>query len=214
MGIRKGLAAYDKAEEERKATSGIRWFKMTDGQVLKIRFLDELDESAPNVLKGAGVVNVISEHNHPKEFKRKAQCTSEEGRCWACEHAIANPKSGWGKKNRLYANVLVNNGTEEPFVALLSWGMARNSALEQLRETWIDEGQVSNREWRIRRTGSGPQDTTYLLKDLGVDDFDAFNDYEKIDLDHVVREVPYEEQKAFYMGTDEEPDDVDDSDWV
>jgi hypothetical protein len=195
MGIRRGLKAFNE-QEDRKS---VKWLKIPDGSSYRVRFLDDLDEGSEP--EGAGVAVMVEEHVSPKDFRRKALCTrEEEGHCWACEQAIKQPKTGWGRRNRVYVNVLVNDGNEDPYVAIWSMGVAKSPAFETLKETYIDEGSISNREWRIKRNGSGTN-TTYILRDLGTegDPFD-FNQFERFDTETIVRQVPYSEQEKFYNG--------------
>lgn len=203
MGIRKGLKQFNE-QEDRK---GVKWLKIPDGSSYRVRFLDDLDDTGD--APGAGVAVMVEEHVSPKDFHKKALCSrEEEGRCWACEQAIAHPKTGWGRRNRVYVNVLVNDGNEDPYVAIWSMGVARSPAFETLKETYIDDGSISNREWRIKRSGEGTN-TTYIMRDLGIETEPfAFDQYERFDTETIVRQVPYTEQEKFYNGevaAEEEP---------
>jgi hypothetical protein len=195
MSITKGLRKM----QEKQDHKSVKWLKIPDGSSYRVRFLDDLDESADTNLHGAGVAVMLEEHTSPQDFRRKALCTrDEEGRCWACEQATKAPRTGWGKRGRVYVNVLVNDGNEEPYVAIWSMGIAKSPAFETLKETYIDDGSISNREWRIKRSGSGTN-TTYILRDLGVE-AEPFNftQFEKFDTETIVRHVPYSEQESFY----------------
>lgn len=202
MGITKGLAAIQSKTEN--TGSGVRWLKIPDGSSYRIRFLDDLDESSDTTLHGAGTAVMLEEHVSPKDFRRKALCTKDEGRCWACEMAMKHPKTGWARRSRVYVNVLVNDGTEDPYVAIWSMGIAKSPVFETLKDVFIEEGSISNREWRIKRSGAGTN-TTYTMRDAGVDKepFD-FNEFERVDFDKVSRHVPYEDQSAHYLGLEEE----------
>lgn len=197
MGIRKGLRQIQETQEQ--GGSSVKWLKIPDGSSYRVRFLDDLDDSSNSTLAGAGVAVMVEEHTAPSDFRKKAQCTKEdEGHCYACEQAIEHPRTGWGKRGRVYVNVLVNDGTEDPYVAIWSMGIAKSPAFETLKETFIDDGSISDREWRIKRSGMGTN-TTYIMRDLGVDnDAFNFNDYERFDAESIVRHVPYAEQEKFY----------------
>jgi hypothetical protein len=199
MAITKGLKAIQERQDERQ--SGPRWFKMPDGGSWRVRFLDDLDESSDTTLNGAGIAVMVEEHTSPKDFRRKALCTKdEEGRCWACEQAISKPRTGWGKRGRVYMNVLANDGREEPYIAVFSMGINRSPVFETLKETFIDDGSIANREFRMKRSGEGTN-TTYILRDLGIDaEPFAFNDYERFDTETIVRHVGYDAQESFYIG--------------
>jgi hypothetical protein len=203
MGILKGLKAMqDKIDTS--AGGGIKWLKIPDGSSYKIRFLDDLDESTPQVDNGAGVAVMLEEHTSPKDFRKKALCSKDdEGRCWACEQAIAHPKTGWAKRGRVYVNVLVNDGVEDPYVAVWSMGVAKSPTFETLKEIYFDDGTISDRDFRIKRAGAGTN-TTYIMRDLGRDTEPfSFADFERFDLETITRAVSYEDQETFYLGTAE-----------
>lgn len=206
MGIMKGLKAMDKAINRPSSSEGgskVRWLKLEDGQSAKIRFINELDEDSPNYDEARDLAIVVSEHTNPKDYKRKAVCTMDsEGRCYACEMNRKEPKTGWHPRFRFYTNLLVDDGLEDPYVAVWSQGVGKQSAFNTLKEYAIDTGSISNRDWKITRKGSGT-DTTYVLipRDPDTDKFD-WSGIEPFNLEKVVREVPYVEQADFYFGFD------------
>jgi len=75
MAIVKGLkninALVDKPKYEGTGTK-VRWLKLADGQSVKIRFIEELDEDSANYNEARGLALVVSEHTNPKDYKRKA----------------------------------------------------------------------------------------------------------------------------------------------
>ena len=180
-----------------------RWLRLDDGQSAKIRFANELDEDSPNFDEGRNLAIVVREHQNPKDYKRKAVCMmEEEGRDWAEEMHRKDPKAGWGGRNRFYINVLVDDGMEEPYIAVWSQGLGKQSAVHTLLEYTSETGSISNLTWKIKRQGTGT-DTTYVLLP-GAPDAEPFDwsPYELFALEGVVRKVPYAEQEAFYMGFD------------
>lgn len=186
MGVIKGLANIRERFEESGEGSGVKWFKMPNGGTWRIRFMDDAIQ--------------IEEHQAGNDYRRRAQCTkTDEGRCFACEQAIAKPKTGWARKERVYFNVIVDDGIDDPYVAVWSVGTRRSPVWDQIYETLVEEGSISDREWRIKRNGEGT-DTRYMLRDLGKDDkefdFSNFNGY---DLEGVIKVVPYDEQQAHYI---------------
>lgn len=214
MGIMKGLKAMEQAIDKPKSSvesSGIkvRWLKLEDGQSAKIRFVNELDSDSPNFDESRDMAIVVSEHTNPKDYKRKAVCSQDsEGRCFGCEMArketMEDRKRGgsWRPRLRFYTNILVDDGLEDPYVAVWSQGVGKQSAFNSIREYALDTGSISNLTWRIKRQGTGT-DTTYVLLPTAPDtepydwkDIDPFN------LEKVVREVPYAEQESFYLGFD------------
>jgi hypothetical protein len=206
MGIMKGLKAMEQLDRP-TANAGdgtkVRWLKLEDSQSAKVRFVNELDEDSPNFDKARDVAIVVSEHTNPKDYKRKAVCTMDsEGRCFGCEMARKEPKSGWRARFRFYTNLLVDDGMESPYVAVWSQGVGKQSAFNTLREYALETGSISNRSWRMKRQGSGT-DTTYILLP-GDPDTDKYNwsGVEPFNLEKVVREVTYVEQESFYLGFD------------
>jgi len=208
MGIMKGLKAMEKAIDHPRSsteTGGlkVRWLKLEDGQSIKIRFVNELDEDSPNFNEDRDVAIVVAEHTNPKDYKRKAVCTMDsEGRCFGCEMARKEPKSGWRARLRFYTNLLVDDGIEDPYVAVWSQGVGKQSAFNTIREYVMDTGSVSNLTWRMKRQGTGT-DTTYVLLPTAPDTepFD-WAGVDPFNLEKVVRELPYAEQENFYLGFD------------
>jgi hypothetical protein len=207
MSIMKGLKemgkALDRPSVSSETGSKVRWLKLEDAQSVKVRFVNELDEDSPNYDQSRDLAIVVSEHTNPKDYKRKAVCTIDsEGRCFGCEMARKEPKGGWRARYRFYTNLLVDDGLEDPYVAVWSQGVGKNSSFNTLKEYAIETGSISNRIWRMKRQGSGI-DTTYILLpgDPDKDKFD-WKDVEPYNLEKVVREVPYAEQESFYLGFD------------
>ena len=206
MSVIRGLkdigAILDKPKYENTGAK-VRWVKLADGQSAKIRFVEELDEDSASYSADRGLSVVIAEHSNPKDYKRKAACTIDsEGRCFGCEMARKEPKSGWRSKLRFYCNVIVNDGVEDPYVAVWSQGISKQSAFNTIREYALDTGSISNLEWKIKRNGQGTE-TNYTLLPVKPDTEPfAWGQLETFDLEKVVRDVPYAEQENFYFGFD------------
>ena len=206
MSIVKGLKTIEAVMNKKSYDSSgpkTRWLRLDDGQSAKIRFANELDEDSTNFDEGRNLAIVVREHQNPKDYKRKAVCMmEEEGRDWAEEMHRKDPKAGWGGRNRFYVNVLVDDGMEDPYIAVWSQGLGKQSAVHTLLEYTSDTGSISNLTWKIKRQGTGT-DTTYVLLPTAPDTepFD-WSPYELFNLEGVVRKVPYAEQEAFYLGFD------------
>jgi len=203
-GLKDINALLDKPKYENTGTK-VRWLKLADGQSAKIRFVEELDEESANYNPDRGVAIVVKEHTNPKDYKRKALDTTDlEGRDWAEEMYRKDPKgnAGWKARLRFYCNVLVDDGTEDPYVAVWSQGLSKQSAFNTLREYALETGSISNLEWKLKRNGQGTE-TNYTLLPTKPDaePFD-WAGVEPFNLDKVVRHVPYAEQEQFYMGFD------------
>jgi hypothetical protein len=217
MSVIKGLkninALLDKPKTE---SSGIkvRWVKLADGQSAKIRFVEELDSDSAHFNEDRGLAAVISEHTNPKDYKRRAACTMDSlGRCFGCEMARKEPKSGWRARLRFYCNVLIDDGLEDPYVAVWSQGISKQSAFNTIREYALETGSISNLQWKLKRNGQGTE-TNYTLIPTSPDPEPYnWNGIEPYNLDKVVREVPYPEQEAFYFGFDTASTTSTNADW-
>ena len=206
MSVVKGLKNINALLDKPKNTESgpkVRWLKLADGQSAKIRFVEELDSDSAHFDESRGMAIVVSEHQNPKDYKRKAACTMESlGRCFGCEMARKEPKSGWRARLRFYCNVLVDDGLEDPYTAVWSQGISKQSAFNTIREYALETGSISNLQWKLKRNGQGTE-TNYTMIPTSPDSepFD-WSGVEPYNLDKVVREVPYAEQEAFYFGFD------------
>ena len=206
MSVVKGLkninALLDKPKYENDGPK-VKWLKLADGQSVKIRFIEELDEDSANYNEKRGLALVVKEHVNPKDYKRKAVDTMDtEGRDWAEEMHRKDPKAGWRGKLRFYCNVLVDDGTEEPYVAIWSAGVSKMSIFNTIREYALETGSISNVTWKLKRNGMG-METNYTLLPSSPDtepfDWSGVNPYP---LEMALNQIPYAEQEAFYMGYD------------
>lgn len=206
MTIVKGLkninALVDKPKYEGTG-SKVRWLKLADGQSVKIRFIEELDEDSSNYSDKRGLALVVKEHTNPKDYKRRALDTMEaEGRDWAEEMHRKDPKAGWRARLRFYCNVLVDDGLEEPYAAIWAMGVSKQSAFNTIREYALETGSISNLTWKLKRNGQGTE-TSYTLIP-GVPDKEPY-DWSKVEpfpLEKALNKIPYAEQEAFYLGFD------------
>jgi hypothetical protein len=206
MGIAKGLKELNKAIDKPSYSEGdgtkARWVKLEDGESIKIRFLQELDPDSPNYSKENGLGFIANEHTNPGDYRRKALCSmDDQGKCWGCEQHRKDFKAGWKARARLYINVLVEDGKEDPYVAILSQGASGKAVTPTLIEYAGEVGSISNLVWRIKRSGT-KTDTSYTIIPLAKDEvqFDS-SGLELYELEKVaVRDMPYTEQEAFFSG--------------
>lgn len=206
MSVIKGLkninALLDKPKYDEDSPR-VRWLKLTDGQAVKIRFIEELDEDSANYAEDRGLALVVKEHTNPKDYKRKAVDTMDtEGRDWAEEMHRKDPKAGWRARLRFYCNVLVDDGIEEPYVAIWSMGVSKQSAFNTIREYALETGSISNLTWKLKRNGQGTE-TSYTLIP-SAPDAEPFNwaEVKPYPLESALKKIPYAEQEAFYLGFD------------
>lgn len=206
MSVVKGLANINALVDKPKYDSDkprVRWLKLTDGQSVKIRFIEELDEDSPNYKESRGLSLVVKEHTNPKDYRRKAVDTMEsEGRDWAEEMHRKDPKAGWRGRLRFYCNVLVDDGIEEPYVAIWSMGVSKQSAFNTIREYAIETGSISNLSWKLKRSGSGTETSYTLIPSAPDSEPYDWSTVEPFDIDLALNHVPYAEQEAFYLGFD------------
>jgi hypothetical protein len=214
MGIVKGLKGLNEMMDRPQPTSGegskAKWLKLEDAESIKIRFLQELDPDSPTYNDKNGLGFIAVEHTNPKDYRRKALCSmDDQGKCYGCEQHRKDYKAGWKGRPRLYINVLVDDGKEDPYVAVLSQGISGKTITPTLTEYAKEMGSISNLMWRIKRTGT-KTDTSYTIIPLAKDEapFDS-SSFELYDLETVaVRDLPYVDQEAFFNGEQTQEEDT------
>lgn len=208
MSVIKGLkninALLDKPKYDENRPR-VRWLKLADGQSVKIRFIEELDEDSSNYNEGRGLALVVKEHSNPKDYRRKALDTMDaEGRDFAEEMYRKDPKgnSGWKAKLRFYCNVLVDDGIEDPYVAIWSMGVSKQSVFNTIREYALDTGSISNLQWKLKRNGQGTETNYTLIPSAPDSEPFTWEGIEPFPLESALNKIPYAEQEAFYLGFD------------
>ena len=159
MGIVKGLKGLNQVMDKPQSSGGdgtkARWVKLEDGESIKIRFLQELDPDSPTYDEKMGLGFIALEHTNPKDYRRKALCTMEDqGKCYGCEQHRKDYKAGWKGRSRLYINVLIDDGKEDPYVAILSQGSSGKTITPTLIEYAGEMGSITNLMWRVKRSGT------------------------------------------------------------
>jgi hypothetical protein len=207
MSVVKGLANINALLDKPKYDENkpkVRWLKLADGQAVKIRFVEELDEDSANYVEGRGLAMVVKEHTNPKDFRRRAVDTMDsEGRDWAEEMHRKDPKAGWRGRLRFYCNVLVNDGIEEPYVAIWGMGVSKMSVFNTIREYAIETGSISNLEWKLKRSGNGTETSYTLIPSVPDTEPFAWEEIEPYPIELALNKIPYAEQEAFYLGFDQ-----------
>jgi hypothetical protein len=212
MSIVKGLKDLNKALDKPTYNGGdatkARWAKLEDSESVKIRFLQELDPDSPTYNEKNGLGFIAVEHTNPKDYRRKALCSmDDQGKCFGCEQHRKDYKAGWKGRSRLYINVLVDDGKEDPYVAILSQGSSAKTITPTLIEYAGEMGSITNLMWRIKRSGT-KTDTSYTIIPLAKDEtaFD-YSELELYDLETTaVRDLPYTEQETFFAGEAGQPE--------
>jgi hypothetical protein len=207
----KGLAAIKAFQDEQKAKAEAanrpkaEWlssvFPKETGDEITVSFLQELDEDSEGYDPeyGVGLIQVEHQAPGPKGFTRRANCTKEdEGECYACERHALNYKEGWRQRSNLYINVLLNG---KPYVLSRN---ANSAFAEALIAEAVDEGSITNNEFRIKKVGVDTG-TNWLLKRL-KSEAEKPADVKPFNLEETaIRAIPYEKQAeyfgAVYQGT-------------
>lgn len=216
MSIVKGIKNIEALLEKPSGNSGgpkVRWLKLDDGQAVKVRFANEIDEDSKGYDDSRGLAIVVSEHVNPADYKRKAVCTmDEEGRCFGCEMHRKDMKAGWRPRLRFYTNVIVDDGIDDQYVAIWSMGVAKSATFNTIREYAADGNSISTMTWKVKRNGKGTE-TNYVLIPGAPDSEDfAWKAFDLFPLESAIRQVPYSEQESFYFGFDN-PSTSTDVDW-
>jgi hypothetical protein len=216
MAVVKGLASIKKhqAEQQEKAAAGgkkfpeflYRVFPKVVGNEVVVRFLQELDPDMDNYREDRGIGLIAVEHEAGAESKEteapkkgfmyKALCTAaDDGECYACAKHKENYKGGWRPKQNLYINVLVEvDGEKKVFVLSKN---ANSSFVQSLIQEAVDEGSITDANYRITKTGDGTT-TQWLLKRLKGEPLDD-SSAELWDLENeVLKDIPFEDQAEFY----------------
>lgn len=206
--VKKGLAAlqqYQQEQEEKEAARNRPKANWLNGKILADaggsltgRFLQELDEDSPNYDPEKGVGFIAVEHQAPgnEGYKRRGLCTLEsEGECYACERHKQNYQEGWRQRSNLYINfAAVVDGELKVFVVARN---ANSTFAKSLIQETVDEGSITDANYRITKTGTGTK-TEWLLKRVKGEPIDV-SSVEPWDLDEVaLREVEYAKQADYY----------------
>lgn len=210
-----GLAALKQQKEEiaqaerdrNKPRAG--WFTPpADGTAVKIQFLQELDPDAKLYNPAHGTYLTALEHQAPgkKGYLSRALDTIErDGRDWAQEQHLKDPKAGWGPKKFFYINVAVEE--EGEIVPKIIQRKLSNQFVADLIEIYEDsdfEG-ITGKVFAIKRVGEGTS-TQWRIKELKNETMDV-SGVEPWDLEeHAVKYIPYEKQQEFYMRNATLPD--------
>lgn len=206
MGLITNLAAMEEFinGNSKPGRQKAEWLSLKDGETVKVYFLQELDQQAENFNPSAGTALLAVEHSPKADYRRKALCTlEEEGQCFGCEQYRKDPKLGYRPNGRLYINILVDNGKDEPFVAVLSQGTSSKTITPSLVMWAGENGSITDTAFRFKRSGTGTE-TEYSLVPIPKSVGAHVNDYTLYDLKKTaVKHVPYPEQMSFYTGTKE-----------
>lgn len=210
-------------QDERQDRPKVEWFSLAKKNPIRVKFLQELHEDAPNYDSSRGSALFLVEHVSPHNFRRRAECTFDtEGRCYACEMDKTQPfltekdkdgnpvldKEGkavrrnhpWGQKNNMYVWVM----TEDEKAQVLS-RPAPGNFFDQLYVFAEEENEGSITDVTFRISKGTAKSDKWELRDT-KNGFEVNEIPELVNLaDAVSIKVPYEKQQEFY-GVDETPE--------
>lgn len=200
-----GLKAY-REQKEKEKKSYFKFYKPPADKKVKIRPLQELDPDSKNYNQEVGLAVFTKEWQNPQDFTKViVDTTEEEGACLGQElldeygwgdGESGDPTIGWRPKERLYVNVLVDEG-DELFVGVLQCNLGKNAVQGPTLIDFSDNSDdhsITDRWWTFVRTGSG-FGTKYTLTPGDKSKLDT-SKYELFDLNEVTPRVPYSNQKA------------------
>lgn len=199
------MSIIDRIKRDAERRTEGKYLQLKDKEQVRIRFLQELDATRPGYDEKFGLAEYVLVHSNPKNFKRSAACTADtEGKCWACDQANGPEKEAykWKPKGKLYVNVLVKS-PEGDKVKVLQQGMSDKHIANILIENDAEYGSITDRDYKLKRSGDGMNNTSYLLTSLEKSPLEL-DGLELIDLKTLVKKVPYSDQETYFNSTDEE----------
>lgn len=195
-------------QDDRNNRPKLNWFSLKPGESVRVKFLQELSDEAPNYSKERGTALFLVEHVSPYNFRRKAECTYEtEGRCFACEKnqeeklLIVDGEEKhwpWAQKTNMYIQ-LVNERGEVQVMSRPAPGSVFNS----LHDWAVDEneGSLTGQAFKASK-GTNKSDSWNFIPTNK--DFDVPETVEVVDLESAIGlKISYEEQRNFYMPAEE-----------
>lgn len=201
MSVIRGLAGIQAELAKRPAPGDFedkpkaRYVSVANGKSVKLVFLQEIDEGSPNYNEKNGLAVFTLMHTNPDNWKKSAKCTKGDlGECYGCD-------KGWKQKVLIFVNVLVDDGNEEPYVAIWNRGLGKGSVAQSLLDMAADEdfdASISDKTFKFSRTGE-KTDTTYSLSAMPKPHTLNVEDYELFDLEKYIFTVAPERQEAYYL---------------
>lgn len=145
--IKTGLEGFESALSSKKRTN---YFKLSDGEVASVRFLQELDPESNNYNEDAGLAAMVTIANPPTSDGWKYKYVVPEN--------LISKVSDWNFKTRLLINVLVDTDNGEQ---VQLWDTSKAVA-RQLLEFNNEDGTITDKVFKVKRSGAST-DTTYIL---------------------------------------------------
>lgn len=182
-------------------TGAKKYFTVGSGESYRIRFRQELTEDAHHYDEEVGTAKTIPVVTSPINWKWRAASTAGLSkfnyRCWATEQSVHD--KAWRSKPHLVINIAVEvePGVWEPRVLDTTFNQRHVGLI--LIEYAKEFGTITDRYFKIARTGSGPSDTNYTL--IPLESTEMPEDIKSLsmhDLDSLYMTLPYEKQEKFF----------------
>lgn len=204
------------AERERPKIAYFNWKNnknKEDKDVVYVRFLQEFDSGVEGFREDRGLPVMSVEHQAPGPvgYLYRANCTLEsEGRCYACERnkedradmkATGRKESkGWGQRRNFYIWALVDySDGAGPVPVVLSRSFGSSFVEDLITEVEEDdENRITNKMWKVTRSGSGTTTKWSLRLAKGVDLYDDTDVVVPALEETALRSISYEDQPAYY----------------
>lgn len=200
--MNKALVGRDALRQAIEKTGGGRFLKVKDGEVATIRFLQELDEDGNLYDETRGTAKGFMEHVHPVEYTKSFLCTVDDGRCLGCELVATNPR--WRAKGRIFFNVLLRNNNGEDEVKIYAVSMSKKGLAPQIVDYADENGTLCDRDYKLKRTGAGKNDTVYTLTPRAPSPLKATEEaLELVDFNTVIKDLDYDQQVELVNGGDD-----------
>jgi hypothetical protein len=179
---------------EVKKSRGSRYFSLKGGESQKIWFLQELTEDGKNFKDEVGTAELVEVVTNPNDYKKSARVDT-----------LIPEFADWRPKSHLLVNIAVLNkdtGVWEARVLDQKPNASAHVATGMIE--YADAyGTITDRPYKISRTGSGP-DTQYTLIALLEEDMPpGIDELELHDLDEHYQFVSADKQASFFLGLDE-----------
>lgn len=202
-GVISGAAAIQEAIE--KGPKGVsKFLKLTDGESVTIRIVQELDETGKNYDEKFGLAVGYYEHMDPDTYMSFKCTQDEDGRCAGCERVPVNKK--WRARGRLLMNVIVRNPDGDDTVKIFGTSLSSKGLAPTLVEFSNDYGSLCDRDYKLKRSGEGINTTYTLLPREATPLTKEDKALEVIDLTDVIRDLDYEGQVDLINGNTSKSD--------
>jgi hypothetical protein len=207
MAVYKTLANLkNKVDNESKGGGGKKFLTLKDRDAFKIRFLQELTIDSKNFNESRGAAAIVAVHKSPLDFKKQMACTADNEemgfKCWACEQTVKDPK--WRPQTHFVVNVAVLDENKNWSTMILDQTFNQRHIGATLVEYATEFGTITDRSYKVSRSGSKMHDTNYTLIPIETgDEPTEFADLEMHDVLSVYRVMPYNEQSDFMTSTEE-----------